>query len=501
MLSAGLAAAVLLLAAALLLRTSGLALLLARAEQQLGREFTGPLPRRLAGALTALLERANEQEHRVHLKHAVTGLPTREPLAGRMAIDGAGTLALLSCRDYDRLCAFDPLLAERLLMTVVERLSVMLPPSRFLAQVDRSHLAIWTGPEVTPAAAEAELAALAYALGDRMVEGDHEILPEIVKRSIRFDAAHGSPHSAISQALSSFSVPLASDGRPKVASINVEAQARDRYQLEQDLRQAIARNQLHMQYQPLIDASEGRAIGGEALIRWHHPQRGPIPPGQFIPLAEAAGLVQEIGLWAMNRALRDARNWRLAGLPDLRVAVNVSGQQLESADLGLLILRTLERHGLPPEALEVELTESVALADDIRAPVLCEDLRSKGVRIAIDDFGTGYSSLSALRNLGFDKLKMDRAFVTDVDKRRDSQAICSSLLALGRGLGANVLAEGVETEAEYGWLRRHGCRYFQGFYFCRPVDSEDFADFVRDSDSLLRQLAAGEPLQLQGSRA
>ena len=180
--------------------------------------------------------------------------------------------------------------------------------------------------------------------------------------------------------------------------------------------------------------------------------------------------------------------------------MNVTGHQLEANDLALLIGRTLDRHGLSPEALEVELTESVALAEDARAAALCDELRRRGVQIAIDDFGTGYSSLSALRSLTFDKIKIDRAFVTDVDRRRDSQAICSSLFALGRGLGIKVLAEGVETAAEYLWLRRHGCRYFQGFYFSPPLESDRFTALACDPAAWTDRLVPAAPSLQQRRR-
>src|SRR5690606_13401874 len=434
MLALGLAAAV----AWLAIRRSGIAEVLARAELLSGARFTGSLLRRCAQAVEALLERLSSQVHRLDLTHSVTGLPARERLAARMAEDGAGTLALLSCKDYDRLCAFDPPLAERLLIRIVERIAAMLPPSRLVAQVDRSHLAIWIGPDAEPPKAQAEIDAIVYALGDRVVEGEREILPEIVARKAAFHPGRTSPQALISQTLSAFAVPTVSDTRTHVASLDLAVQARERFQVEQDLRQAIARGQLRMQYQPLIDADAERVCGAEALIRWDHPQRGPVPPSRFIPIAETAGLSQEIGLWALNQASRHARSWQSAGLADLRVAVNVTGHQLEANDLALLIGRTLDRHGLSPEALEVELTESVALAEDARAAALCDELRRRGVQIAIDDFGTGYSSLSALRSLPFNKIKIDRAFVADVDRRRDSQAICSSLFALGRGLGIKV---------------------------------------------------------------
>ncbi|MEC7953655.1 MAG: EAL domain-containing protein, partial [Pseudomonadota bacterium] len=300
--------------------------------------------------------------------------------------------------------------------------------------------------------------------------------------------------------LSSFSVPLITDVREIVSSIDPAIQSRERFQIEQDLRQAVGRDELRMQFQPLIDASTGRVSGAEALLRWHHPTRGLIPPTRFIPIMEASDLSPEIGLWALNRAAREARQWRDGG-HDLRVAVNVSGRQLDGADLPLLIERTLARHDLGGEALEIELTETVALAEGDCAARLSDALRSRGIRIAIDDFGTGYSSFAALNAIAFDKIKIDRAFVTDVHARRESQAICSSILTLGRGLGINVLAEGVETAEEFLWLRDHGCRFFQGFYFARPLSGEDFLTFVKDEQTLNKLLQPDTQLISERMRA
>jgi|GEM_PF-819738 len=459
------------------------------AEQVLGRRGSGRLPARAASAIEALLARPINKDPRLQQIHAVTGLPTREPLISRMLADRGGSLALITSKDYDRLCAFDPPMADRLLMGIVDRLAAMLPPARLLAQIDRSHLAIWFGPDVERAAAEAEIAALVYALGDRWTDGTREILPEILVRTSVLDIDTVAPHLLISQTLSAFSVPLVGDDRAGIADLDLGNRARERFLVEQDLRQAVARDEFTMEFQPLIDAARGRVCGAEALLRWHHPHRGSIPPGRFIPIMETAGLSQEIGMWALNHAAREARGWRSAGLADLRVAVNFSGCQLEVEDLPLLVERTLSRHGLSGDALEVELTESIALADGDRAARLCQALRARGAEVAIDDFGTGYSSFSALRALPFDKIKIDRAFVADVDQRRDSQAICVSIIALGRGLGIKVLAEGIETAAEYAWLRANGCEYFQGFYFARPLDRNDFIDFVNDTTALARLLS------------
>ncbi len=451
---------------------------IAAAEAIIGAIPAGILHSRAAQAINFLVARAQQHELRDFRIHSVTGVPTREVLIARMASDMSGTLLVLACRDYDRLCLFDPALGDRVLLRMVERLQGMLASLRLIAQIDRAHLAVWFGPDVSEGSAHVESHAIHYALSDRIIENEREILPDIALRRTRFDATQGTPEAAVSGTLSAFAVTTDSSEDQAVVDAVLAAQTRELFSVEQDLRQAIARGELHMVFQPLFDADQDRFCGAEALIRWSHPLHGEISPTRFVPVMERAGITHEISLWALNYALREARGWRAAGCDGLKVAVNLSGRDLEVEALPSMIERTLARHGLTPDALEIELTESVALADGDRTASFCHALRAMGVAVAIDDFGTGYSSLSALRALRFDKLKIDRSFVTDVDQRRDSQAICSALLALGCGLGIKVLAEGVETPAEYAWLRAQGCCFFQGYHFARPLAPEDFVSFV-----------------------
>lgn len=455
----------------------------ASAEAAAGPSGAATLLARLADSVDRLVERNAGLVPRLAQLHPVTRLPTREPLFARMAADGEGVLALLAFKDYDRLGGFDPQLGDRALVTLVARVRTMLPPSRFVAHVDRGHLAIWAAAEAG-GAIDRELDALAYALGDRIIDGDREILPEIAFRRIGFDGGEGPPGAALARALAAFA-----GGGSGEDGVDPQAVARDRFLLEQDLRQAVARGELLLHYQPLVDAARGRVRGAEALIRWDHPERGLVPPSRFVPVMEAAGLSDEIGLWTLNTAVREARGWAASGLGALRVAVNVSGHQLDRRDLPLMVERTLARHSARGDALEIELTESVAMGDGESAAQLFDALHALGVTIAIDDFGTGFSSLSTLRTLGFDKIKIDREFVAGVHARRDCQAICQSVIALGRGLGIQVLAEGVEQRAEYAWLRRAGCELFQGFYFSPPLDRGGFVEFVRDQERLARLLS------------
>jgi EAL domain-containing protein (putative c-di-GMP-specific phosphodiesterase class I) len=234
----------------------------------------------------------------------------------------------------------------------------------------------------------------------------------------------------------------------------------------------------------VVDLSVGAVVGAEALLRWRGPDGGLVAPAHFIPVLEQSGMMEEVGLWVLNAACREARSWERAGLAGMKMAVNLSARQLREASLLNTIVRTLDRHGLDPASLELELTESAALVDDDGTRALLGELRALGVTVAIDDFGTGYSSLSNLRKLPFSKLKIDREFVAGVDKNRDNHAICSSLIALARGLDITVLAEGAETLEEVQTLHGLGCSAFQGFFFSRPLPAAEFVEKVRSEEWL-----------------
>lgn len=263
------------------------------------------------------------------------------------------------------------------------------------------------------------------------------------------------------------------------SSVSTEA-AIERLKLESELRRAIDGDELTLHYQPVVEAGSGRVVGAEALVRWLHPERGLLGPGVFVPVAEASGLITPLGLWVLDRACAQLRVWSEQGL-DLRVAVNLSARQFADDALVQHVLNAAERHGVSPHQLEIELTETVAMADHEHTRRVFAALRDAGVGIAIDDFGTGYASMSWLRKLPFDKLKIDREFVRDVDADADNQAICGALIALARGLGLTVLAEGAETDREVRYLRAQGCSLFQGYHFSRPVPPEDLLRFASGS--------------------
>ena len=234
-----------------------------------------------------------------------------------------------------------------------------------------------------------------------------------------------------------------------------------------------------MVYQPVVELSRG-VIGAEALLRWRHPEAGMISPAKFIPILEDADLIDEIGRWTLNAACREMRRWQQRGLKDLKVAVNLSAAQLRDPSLKLTVQRTLERHRLKASRARAGADRNRRDEDAERTFALFGALRALGVSLAIDDFGSGYSSLSYLKNLPFDKLKIDREFVVDVHLRRDSQAICRSLVELTRGLDLAILAEGVESWDEVEMLRDFGCTTFQGFLFSEPVNSDQFIEIALD---------------------
>jgi EAL domain-containing protein (putative c-di-GMP-specific phosphodiesterase class I)/GGDEF domain-containing protein len=420
-----------------------------------------------------LTDRVDGLQHRWFGKHPITGLPTRESLVAAIARDlkrGTASTCVGAIRfaDYDRLSTFDPATADAALKRF----------ARPLAQVDRDCFAIWfEGVEVDHAATE--LRAICYALGAEITVGEMNLEPEIEVGTALYPE-HGTEAMAlVNHALVSLAKPGAA-AKAGLTAGNAVHVARQRFALEQDLRHAIAREQFEMAFQPVVDVSKGALVGAEALLRWRHPEAGMVSPAYFIPILEDANLIDEIGRWTLNAACREARRWQRLGLDRLKIAVNLSATQLRDPGLKLMVQRTLERHQLAPQVLELELTETAATEDAERTFALFGELRKLGVSLAIDDFGSGYSSLSYLKNLPFDKLKIDREFVVDVHLRKESQAICRSLIELTRGLGLQILAEGVESRQEVEMLVRSGCTIFQGFYFSEPVSSEQFVKRALD---------------------
>ena len=238
--------------------------------------------------------------------------------------------------------------------------------------------------------------------------------------------------------------------------------------MENSLRHAVERDELVLHYQPKVDAATGRLTGLEALVRWQHPQRGLVPPAEFIPIAEESGQIREIGDWVLRRALAQMVAWRTAGVVLVPMAVNLSALQFNQPNLCQRLADLLQENDIAPELLELELTESVAMENSAFSIASIDALRQFGVGLSIDDFGTGYSSLAYLKRFAVNKIKIDHSFVRNLSIDKDDAAIVRAIISLAHNLGFTVVAEGVETAEQLAFLRRHGCDEIQGFYYCRP---------------------------------
>jgi diguanylate cyclase (GGDEF)-like protein/PAS domain S-box-containing protein len=258
----------------------------------------------------------------------------------------------------------------------------------------------------------------------------------------------------------------------------MDVSARQRATVSGALRKVLDRGELRLVYQPRLHIASSQIVGVEALLRWHGPE-GDIPPGEFIPLAEESGTILEIGEWVLREACLKVAKWQRLGLPGLNVSVNVSALQLLRGDFPGVVGRVLDETGLPPDSLELELTESVVMSNAPQSADKLRALRDLGVSLAIDDFGTGYSSLAYLRRLPFTTLKIDKEFVDDLSQGSEDAAITTTVLAMARSLGLKVVAEGVETEAQLRFLREHRCDEIQGFWLAPPLEAAECPAFIR----------------------
>ena len=280
---------------------------------------------------------------------------------------------------------------------------------------------------------------------------------------------------------------------------DVHDRVRNRMELESSLRLAIERHEFELHYQPQVALSTGAIVGMEALIRWRHPEKGLIGPAHFIPFAEESGLIIPIGQWVLEEACRQNKAWQDAGLPRLPVSVNMSIKQCEQEDVNEVVERALTRSGLEPRYLELEITESVSMADPERSVPLMERLKTLGVVLAIDDFGTGFSNLSYLRRFPVDRLKIDLSFVREIATDMSSLAISEAIITLSHSLDLKVVAEGVETEEQMALLGSRDCDYIQGYYFSPPVPAKQLESLLSkdhriDSHVLSRVNTKGKPI-------
>ena len=418
-----------------------------------------------------------------HLAHhdALTDLPNRTLLNDRLgvAMDHARRsgqpLALLFI-DLDRFKYVNDTLGhplgDRLLQAVAQRLHAVVREGDTLARLGGDEFVVLVEGLAGPEGAEQVARKLLQTLQQPVVLDGHELF---IGGSIGISLfpQDGDTIEALVRCADS-AMYRAKDAGRNTFRFHTREQAsrsRERFELEHGLRHAVERGELRLLYQPQADCSSGALVGVEALVRWEHPERGTITPDRFIPLAEEIGLICHIGEWVLNTACSQARTWEREGRP-LRMAVNLSGQQISTDGLVDVVRGALERSGLSPRLLELEITEGHILKRVEHCIDTLHELKGLGLTLAIDDFGTGHSSLSYLKRLPVDRLKIDRSFVEGVPADRDDTAIVATILAMARNLGLAVIAEGVETEAQLRHLSAAHCDEYQGYVLGRPMPAE-----------------------------
>jgi PAS domain S-box-containing protein len=284
-----------------------------------------------------------------------------------------------------------------------------------------------------------------------------------------------------------------SEGRKchKFYTASMNARALEKLSLENDLRKAIDLNQLQLHYQPKVGSLGKRTVGMEALVRWKHPSLGFVSPAKFIPIAEETSLIIQIGEWVFREACRQAVEWQKNGLGQLHVSLNLSAIQFSQKDLPNILARLLKETGMNPSLLELEVTESLLIHNIDAAVNMLNRLKELGICISIDDFGTGYSSLAYLKRLPLTTLKIDQSFVRGLSTDEGDRKIVRAVIGMATDLGLKVVAEGVETEQQFNFLREHGCHVIQGYFFSRPLPPNEFVAWVRENDAKTKLLAAG----------
>ncbi|MEZ5500575.1 MAG: EAL domain-containing protein [Steroidobacteraceae bacterium] len=320
--------------------------------------------------------------------------------------------------------------------------------------------------------------------------GEHEVLITVTV-GIAVTPDHGTESADLMRNAVTALHSARDGGRNRLQLYHEPAGAalRDRIALQNDLRLAVAQNQLALVYQPQLEIKTGRVVGVECLLRWHHPQRGPVPPSAFVPLAEESSLIMPLSDWVLQEALRQVLRWQREGFTDLAVAVNVSSKLFSLCSVSEWVSCALRDAGVAGSALEIEVTESALLHDRAVVMHALAALADNGVRTSLDDFGTGYSSLSYLKDLQLDTLKIDRSFIADIADSPSNSAICGAIIAMAHRLGLKVVAEGIETLEQLAMLRLQGCDMVQGYFVARPMPAEQCTAVLQAARS--RNLSAG----------
>jgi len=428
--------------------------------------------------------RATERLRLLATRDMLTGLPNRALLEDRLAqaiarCARSQRAVAVVCADLDRFKLVNDSLGHEvgdwLLREVAQRLSGAVRPGDTVARFGADEFVV-VAEGVTTRDARRIAARLHDVLRDPFVHprsGEHRIG---VSLGIAMAAFGDTPADALRRAGSARYEAKRNGVAMRLYSAELHRRATDALRLDAALRGALERDELTLHYQPIVDLADGRAQAFEALMRWHHPELGDVPPGRFIPLAEEHGLILAMGDWALATAAAQARAWRDRGVGG-RISVNVSGRQLADPQLPARVERILADAGADPRALLLEVTETALIEHDERAVASLRALAQLGLAIALDDFGSGYSSFSRLRSMPIDMLKIDRELVVGLGVERDAEAIVAAIVGLADGLGLEVVAEGVETEAQREALRALGCTSGQGYLWARPLPASAAADW------------------------
>lgn len=432
----------------------------------------------LLSIIEDVTERARAAAELTYQAHhdALTGLANRmlflEQLGAALAaMSQSSHQVTVFLLDLDRFKSINDSLGhpigDGLLQAVAQRLQACLQDGEFVARLGGDEFAIFQ--RCSGNQREAAIALCCLLLDEMAMTFDVEQYQVVTGTSIgvAFAPKHGTNADQLVKCADLALYQAKSNGRGQYClfDVEIEMKARSRHALELDLRRAIARNEFEVHYQSIFDIATGKVCGVEALVRWNRPRYGIVAPNEFIPLAEETGLIVPLGEWIVRQVCIEAASFPA----DIKVAINLSPVQFGKGDLVGTISRALSESGFPPERFELEITESVLLQDNEQHVAILAALKGLGVSIVLDDFGTGYSSFSYLRMFQFDKIKIDRSFVKELNTRSDCAAIVCAITSLARTLNIVTTAEGVETDDQYLLLRAAGCSLAQGYLFSRPV--------------------------------
>ncbi|WP_291856269.1 EAL domain-containing protein [Bradyrhizobium sp.] len=430
-------------------------------------------------AVVDVTERHRAEARIAHMAHhdGLTDLPNRALFQERLqqalqqGRTGNKRVAVL-CLDLDMFKnvndSFGHPMGDRLLKAVADRLRSEIRGSNLAARLGGDEFAVLLAPDVSPNAANDFAARLIRVLSDRYdIDGIEVVVGASI--GIALSPGDGDTSELLTRNADMALYRSKSDGGGvhRFFEPEMDRQAQKRRDMEIDLRHAFANGEFELHYQPLVNIAADRISGFESLLRWRHPEKGMISPAEFVPVAEDIGLISSLGEWVLREACTEAARWPA----EVKVAVNLSPAQFRNRNLVQVVISALAHSGLSPRRLELEITESLFLAETEANLAILHQLRELGVSISMDDFGTGYSSLSYLRSFPFDKIKIDRSFVKDLARSADCMAIVRAIAGLGRSLNITITAEGVETAEQLEWLRAEGCNEAQGFLFsaARPT--------------------------------